>query len=104
MDLDVLVPDLDRVVVASFDLVVDVEFPLSSLIPFLPGTLYNVVAEDTGDLKGVVDLHARVHAYTAILIEVISSLLASSKEDSVVISEGNTGRAKDLAISAQRCS
>lgn len=104
MNLDVLVADFDRVIVTAFDLVVNIEFciiaasasilcaqpsriaagkkkrtPFSSFVILLSGTLDNVVAQDICNFNRMVDLHAGINSRATVLVEVLTSLLASSE-------------------------
>jgi hypothetical protein len=55
-----------------------VHTPLGFLISLLTGTLHDVVAEDVGNLDGVVDLETGVNADAAVLVKVPAGLSASS--------------------------
>lgn len=98
MNLHILIADLDRVVITAFDLVVDIEFPLSSFISLLPGALDDVVAQDICNLDRMVNLHSSVHSGATVLLKVLACFLARCDEDGEIIVEDNPGRPEELPI------
>lgn len=101
MDLDILVADLDGVVVAALDLIVDSELywplascssrsnskaiwhtPFRSLVAVVPSTLHQIVTEEIRNLDRMVDLHPGINSNPTILIEILAGFLPGSEEDS----------------------
>lgn len=98
MNLHILIANFDRVVITAFDLVVDIEFPLSRFISLLPRTLDDVVAQDVRNLDRMVDLHSGIDGRATVLFEVLARFLACSKEDWEIVVEDNPGGPEELPI------